>query len=85
MSLSYPPPYQDIATLAEHISLSPHTIDAWVKMGKLPPPKSETASVFGMDRGGPLLDGEAAGVSSSADETAERIRNATRTAASQHN
>lgn len=86
LSLPYPPPYQDIATLAEHISLSPHTIDAWVKMGRLPPPKVRDGKrLWKWTEVVRYLDGEAAGVPSSPDETAERIRNATRTAASQRN
>lgn len=36
--LSYPPPFQDISTLAEHVCLSERTIEAWVQHGKLPPP-----------------------------------------------
>ena len=38
MTLPYPPPYQDIRTLSEHICLSERTIETWVKLGKLPAP-----------------------------------------------
>jgi hypothetical protein len=38
VTLSYPPPYQDLATLAEHLCLGESTVEAWVKIGKLPPP-----------------------------------------------
>lgn len=39
MTLPYPPPYQDIEVLAEHLSLTPRTIDEWTKIGKLPAPR----------------------------------------------
>jgi hypothetical protein len=38
MTLPYPPPYQDLRTLAEHLCLGESTVEAWVKVGKLPPP-----------------------------------------------
>lgn len=37
--LPYPPPFQDLATLAEHICAGESTIENWVKMGLFPPPK----------------------------------------------
>jgi hypothetical protein len=37
--LPYPPPYQDIDVLCAHLSISPSTVEAWMKIGKLPPPK----------------------------------------------
>jgi hypothetical protein len=37
--LSYPPPYQDSATLALHLCVHEHTIDNWVKLGQFPKPK----------------------------------------------
>jgi len=37
--LPYPPPFQDLATLAEHICASERAIENWVKMGQFPPPK----------------------------------------------
>lgn len=37
--LPYPPPFQDLATLAEHICAAESTIENWVKMGLLPPPR----------------------------------------------
>jgi predicted site-specific integrase-resolvase len=41
-ALPYPPPYQDIETLCAHLSVSPSTVEAWMKIGKLPPPKVRT-------------------------------------------
>ena len=32
------PPYQDIATLTANLSISPRTVDVWIKQGRLPPP-----------------------------------------------
>ena len=37
--LPYPPPFQDLATLAEHICVGERTIENWVKMGLLPAPR----------------------------------------------
>jgi predicted DNA-binding transcriptional regulator AlpA len=41
MKLSYPPPFQDIATLAAHICLGETTIERMVKEGRFPPPRRE--------------------------------------------
>jgi hypothetical protein len=37
--LPYPPPYQDLETLARHICCSESTIENWVKLGQFPKPK----------------------------------------------
>jgi hypothetical protein len=39
MTLPYPPPYQDIDVLCEHLSICSSTVEAWMRLGKLPPPK----------------------------------------------
>lgn len=39
MTLPYPPPWQNISTLAEHICVGESTIENWVKVGLFPPPK----------------------------------------------
>jgi hypothetical protein len=44
--LPYPPPWQDTMTLAQHICVSPSTIENWVAAGILPPPRK---------RGGKLM------------------------------
>jgi hypothetical protein len=36
---SYPPPFQDLATLAEHICCGESTIENWVRLGLFPVPK----------------------------------------------
>lgn len=37
--LPYPPPFQDLATLARHVCAGESTIENWVKMGLFPPPR----------------------------------------------
>ena len=37
--LPYPPPFQDIALLAQHLSVSESTVENWVRQGFLPPPR----------------------------------------------
>jgi predicted DNA-binding transcriptional regulator AlpA len=39
MTLPYPPPFQDLATLAEHICVGQSTIERWVKEGIFPAPR----------------------------------------------
>ena len=39
MSLPYPPPYQDLATLSEHICAAESTIENWVRIGIFPQPR----------------------------------------------
>lgn len=39
--LPYPPPYQDLATLAQHICTGETTIENWVKMGLFPAPSKK--------------------------------------------
>jgi hypothetical protein len=39
MTLPYPPPFMDLATLAEHICCGESTIEKWVKEGILPEPR----------------------------------------------
>lgn len=39
MSLPYPPPWQDLSTLAQHICAGETTIEGWVRTGQFPQPK----------------------------------------------
>jgi len=39
--LPYPPPFQDLRTLSEHVCLSERTIENAVKMGQFPAPKMQ--------------------------------------------
>jgi hypothetical protein len=85
MTLSYPPPYQDLRTLAEHLCLGESTIEHWVKLGKLPPPvvndgkrlwRWKDVEVY-------LAPKDSTGAPSGDDEL-RRIRDATRRAASRN-
>ena len=39
MTLPYPPPFQDLATLAVHICAGQSTIENWVRQGLFPQPR----------------------------------------------
>lgn len=39
MKLPYPPPFQDLATLSDHICVGESTIENWVKLGQFPAPR----------------------------------------------
>ena len=39
MSLPYPPPFQDLRTLAQHVSMSEDTIEREIKAGRFPGPR----------------------------------------------
>jgi hypothetical protein len=39
MSLAYPPPFMDLATLSEHVCCGESTIENWVRLGIFPAPK----------------------------------------------
>jgi predicted DNA-binding transcriptional regulator AlpA len=86
MTLPYPPPYQDLATLAEHICAGESTIENWVRLGLFPPPRKVGGKRLwrwkDVERHLAAEDGK---VAASPDQQAEDIRNATRAAASQHN
>lgn len=81
--LNYPPPWMDIATLCAHVCLSPNGVDAWVAQGILPPP---------VKRGGKLMwewkevDEKLrnGGAGKSPDAQAERMRHASRRAATEN-
>jgi predicted DNA-binding transcriptional regulator AlpA len=82
-ALPYPPPFQDLQTLSEHISTGESTIENWVKQGMFPPPKKIGGKRLwrwkDVER---HLAIENEGVKSP-DAQAERIREATRAAARQ--
>ena len=73
MTLPYPPPWQDKATLCAHICVCPDTVDTWVKEKILPPPRKKRGKWMWkwaeVDAKLSEDDGEAV--------TAERVRNAT--------
>jgi predicted DNA-binding transcriptional regulator AlpA len=83
MTLAYPPPWQDLRTLAEHICAAESTIENWVRQGIFPPPRKvggknmwrwKEVDKYLADRNGPA--------SSSSDDELGRIRDATKQAAS---
>ena len=39
MTLPYPPPFQDLRTLAQHVCMSEDTIERLVKEGRFPEPR----------------------------------------------
>jgi predicted DNA-binding transcriptional regulator AlpA len=81
MSLPYPPPYQDLATLAAHICAAESTIENWVRIGIFPQPRK-----VGGKRLWQWKEVEHAKMNEAAnslpDEEAQRITEATRAAAS---
>jgi hypothetical protein len=81
MTLPYPPPYQDIATLSEHICAAESTIENWVKMGLFPAPKKVGGKrLWQWKEVERHLAANGEGVPT-LDQVAERITNATRQAA----
>ena len=79
----YPPPFQDLRTLSEHICVAESTIENWVKIGIFPPPKKHGGKrLWQWKEVERHLAGRGEDVAPSPDEQAERIRNATRQAAS---
>ena len=80
MTLPYPPPWQDISTLCEHISIAPSTVDLWVKRGLLPPAKLRGGKrLWKWTEVEKYLEGEDE-QAKTPDDQAEGIRNATRQA-----
>ena len=41
MTLPYPPPFQDLRTLAQHVCMSEHTIENLVKAKLFPAPRKD--------------------------------------------
>ena len=79
--IPYPPPYQDLRTLSEHICAGESTIENWVKLGLFPAPtKIGGKRLWRWKDVERHLADRSAGVASSADDMAERIKNATRQA-----
>jgi hypothetical protein len=78
--LSYPPPWMDAPTLAAHLSICVDTVESWSARGILPPARkrggknmwkwSEVDHMLTMGR-----------VGADPDPEAERLRNASRSAA----
>jgi predicted DNA-binding transcriptional regulator AlpA len=81
MSLPYPPPFQDLRTLAAHICVGESTIEHWVKLGQFPAPRKVGGKRLwrwkDVERHLAVNDETGA---ASPDAVAEGIRNATREA-----
>lgn len=81
MTLPYPPPFMDLATLAVHICAGESTIEGWVKRGTFPAPVLQGGKRLwewkAVQRHLAPRDKKVAG---SADAQAEGIKDATRRA-----
>jgi hypothetical protein len=82
MSLPYPPPYQDLATLSAHICASESAIENWVRLGLFPPPRKVGGKrLWSWSEVERHLAANQL-IASSPDELAERIKNGTKQAIS---
>ena len=82
MTLPYPPPFQDLATLARHICAGESTIENWVRMGLFPQPRKVGGKRLWQWKEVERHLARMTDVSaSSPDDEAQRIREATRAAA----
>lgn len=82
MPLPYPPPFQDLRTLAEHICVGESTIENWVRMGLFPQPRKVGGKrLWQWKEIERHLARMANASASSPDDEAQRIREATRAAA----
>ncbi len=81
MSLPYPPPFMDLATLAEHVCAGETTIENWVKTGQFPAPRLQGGKRLwrwkDVER---HLAGEAEATTTAPSDIAQRITDATRKA-----
>lgn len=79
--LPYPPPFQDLATLSQHICAAESTIENWVRLGTFPKPKLQGGKRYWcwktVER---HLAAEAEQVTTTPSDQAQRITNATRKA-----
>jgi predicted DNA-binding transcriptional regulator AlpA len=83
MSLPYPPPFQDLRTLAEHLCTGESTIENWVKLGLVPRPRKIGGKrLWQWKEVERFLAATEVAVAAVPDAQAEAIRNATRAAAS---
>jgi hypothetical protein len=76
MILPYPPPFQDISCLAEHLCVCESTVENWVRMGLLPPPAKVGGKRLWKWKQVEQHLADQADASTSPDEQADRIRNA---------
>jgi hypothetical protein len=82
VTLPYPPPFQDLATLAEHICCGETTIENWVKTGVFPPPRMQGGKrLWSWKEVERHLAGDDSAMATSAHGLTARITDATRRAA----
>lgn len=85
MTLPYPPPFQDLRTLAEHLCAAESTVENWVKLGLLPAPRKVGGKrMWRWKEVEHHLAVMAPATASSPDDEAKRITEATRAAASRN-
>jgi predicted DNA-binding transcriptional regulator AlpA len=84
--LPYPPPWQDISTLCGHTCLSEATVDKWVKLGLLPPPRQRGGKrMWKWSEVNAYLENGGNDVPVSQGSDVEQVREATRRAVSTKN
>jgi hypothetical protein len=81
MTLPYPPPFQDLATLSAHICAAESTIENWVRLGLFPEPKKLGGKRLWSWKEVERHLGKV-GDTALPDELAERVKNGTRQALS---
>jgi predicted DNA-binding transcriptional regulator AlpA len=84
MTLPYPPPFQDLRTLAEHICTGESTIENWVRKGQFPAPRKNGGRNLWRWKDVEKWLARADDLAASSEDELERIRNATRQAVSDH-
>jgi predicted DNA-binding transcriptional regulator AlpA len=82
MTLPYPPPWQDLATLAEHICAGESTIERWVKEGIFPAPRKVGGKNLWSWKQVEKHLARSDELTASSEDELERIRNAARRAIS---
>ena len=82
MTLPYPPPFMGLRLLAEHVDLGESTIEDLVKRGMFPKPRKVGGKrLWEWEKVRAYLADPEPGEAASPIDLAERIRNATRSAA----
>jgi predicted DNA-binding transcriptional regulator AlpA len=80
MTLPYPPPFMDLAALAQHICCGESTIEVWVKQGAFPAPVKQGGKRLWRWKDVERHLARADDLAPSLDDQAVRIREATRAA-----
>lgn len=84
--LPYPPPFQDLATLAAHLCTGESTIENWVRLGLFPAPRKIGGKrLWQWKEVERHLAATGEPVAASLSQQVEAIRDATKAASSRHN